>query len=290
MRNRNLILPLMGLALLSCGSHTSPSRGAMTLAVSLPPQKAVLDYLTSDSLDVVTVISADANPESWEPSMNDFVKFNNAAVLFTTGQFSFESTVASSLDKAVRVVDSCDGIDMIYGTHDHPHSADPHEGHDGATADPHVWTSTANLRVMASNMASVLSDIDPDYSEKYRRNLSLFNQRLDSIDASVTERLKDAPSRSFLIWHPSLSYFARDYGLDQIPLGEENKEVSVTQMREKIDLAHASGCSTMFIQSNYDARQAGNVASQLGLEPVPINPVDYDWESQFNIIIDAICR
>ena len=153
-----------------------------------------------------------------------------------------------------------------------------------------MWTSISGLRVIAANMTETLCRLDGDYAPKYRNNLQRFNHRLDSIDSTVRARLESAPSHSFLIWHPSLSYFARDYGLNQIALGEENKEVSVTQMRDKIDRAHASQCKTMFIQSNYDARQAGNVASQLGLTPIAINPVAYDWESQFNIIADAIAR
>ena len=32
---------------------------------------------------------------------------------------------------------------------------------------------------------------------------------------------------SFVVWHPSLSYFARDYGLEQISLEYDGKEVPV---------------------------------------------------------------
>ena len=49
---------------------------------------------------------------------------------------------------------------------------------------------------------------------------------------------------SFLVWHPSLSYFARDYGLHQIALGgAEHKEVSIPALREAIEEARGSGAS-----------------------------------------------
>ncbi len=278
-----------GLIAISCSTGSGSDREVLSLAVSFPPQKAVLDYLTSDSIKVITAIPVEANPESWEPSMNDFVNLNDASVMFTTGQYDFENTIASSLNKSVAVVNSCEGVTLLYGTHNHDCNHNSNHGeHDGEVADPHVWTSTTNLKVMADNMTATLKTIDPEFAGKYDNNLNRFHNYLDSIDDAVMTRLQQADSRSFLIWHPSLSYMARDYSLNQIALGEENKELSVTQMKEKIDKANASRCKVIFIQANYDSRQAENVANQLGLSPVAINPVDYNWETQFNKIIDAI--
>lgn len=191
------IISLVGLTMVSCGRQESDKATGFSLAVSIPPQKAVLDYLTGDSLDVVTAIAAEANPESWEPSINDFVSLNDAAVYFTTGQLPFESTIVSSLDKGVEIVDSSEGIDLVYGTHNHNHGDADNESN--SVADPHVWTSISGLRVIAANMTETLCRLDGVYAPKYRNNLQRFNHRLDSIDSTVRSKLEYAPSHSFLI-------------------------------------------------------------------------------------------
>ena len=58
------------------------------------------------------------------------------------------------------------------------------------------------------------------------------------------------------VWHPSLSYFARDYGLEQISLGTEGKEMSAKSLTEAIDKARDKGVGVFFFQKEYDSRQA----------------------------------
>ena len=80
---------------------------------------------------------------------------------------------------------------------------------------------------------------------------------------------------AFLVWHPSLSYFARDYGLLQISVGQEGKEASVQQLQSKIDEAKAHNAEVFFYQKEFDSRQAEVVNEQIGAEMVIINPLNY---------------
>ena len=114
--------------------------------------------------------------------------------------------------------------------------------------------------------------------------------RLDSLDAAISSRLDSIGTRSFLIWHPSLSYFARDYGLEQIAVGQDNKEMTPGQLRDTHRHAADKGVKVMFIQQNFDARQAATLADELGISIVQINPLDDDYLKQFNIIADALAR
>ena len=90
------------------------------------------------------------------------------------------------------------------------------------------------------------------------------------------------------MWHPSLSYFARDYGLEQIAIGSESKESSVRSMQARIDEAIRDSVQVFFFQKEFDTRQAQVVNGQLGAEMVTINPLDYKWREEMLIIADAI--
>lgn len=258
----------------------------MSVAVSLPPQASLLREITGDSIEIVTLMQADANPEAFEVTVGGMREVNDAAVYMKAGNLPFEQTLTERIGQSnpeLRFVDVSDGIELIYGTH-------AHGNHTHEVSDPHTWTSVSNLKVIAANMLAAVSDVDPARKDYYTANYNRLVARLDSLDAAISSRLDSIGTRSFLIWHPSLSYFARDYGLEQIAVGQDNKEMTPGQLRDTHRHAADKGVKVMFIQQNFDARQAATLADELGISIVQINPLDDDYLKQFNIIADALAR
>ena len=86
--------------------------------------------------------------------------------------------------------------------------------------------------------------------------------RLDSIDNAITARLAPHKGDSFIVWHPSLSYFARDYGLNQVVVGgSEHKESSIADLKESIDTARNAEL-LYFLPERF--RQPPGVSHKLG--------------------------
>lgn len=273
----------------SGGSGSSPGPKPI-VAVSIPPQESLLREIAGDSVDIVTLMRSDGNAESFEVSVSDLRLVNSASAYMLVGNLPFEGELADKIgetNRGLRFYDTSSGVDLLHGTHGHHHHHQG-SGHEAEDADPHTWSSARNLKIMAKSMTEALAEVDAPRADYYRANLQRLEGRLDSIDRALADKLAQSRGASFLIWHPSLSYFARDYGLRQIPLGQDNKEMSVVGLKDNIRKAADTGVRAIFIQSNYDPAQAGNVARQLGIEPVAINPLDPDWETQFNIITDAI--
>ena len=69
-------------------------------------------------------------------------------------------------------------------------------------------------------------EIDPADSASYRRNYMALAATLDSCDRVISSRLKPVGHATFMVWHPSLSYFAEDYRLHQLSIGMDNKEIA----------------------------------------------------------------
>jgi len=164
-----------------------------------------------------------------------------------------------------------------------------HGDHHGEAADPHMWTSLKNARIIARNMAEALADLDSAEAATVNRRLATLEQRLDSIDKATANRLEGA-SRSFAIWHPSLSYYARDYGLNQIAVGQESKEMPAGQVRQVIDNARNANVKVFFFQKEYDNRQAESINSAIGSRMITIDPLAYDWLGQIELITNEIAR
>lgn len=286
-----LLLPAL---LWSCGNSRHDNAKPI-LAVSLAPESRLLEALAGDGYEIVTVLENGANPELFETPMARRVAVDRSRVYFKNGGLPFEDAILATLPDSVRVVDLSEGITPIYGTHGHHHGheAEEHEGHehhDGEGFDPHIWTSVKNARVMASNMAQALIDLDPSQADAVNSRLAALDARLDSADRAIAARLDSAGADKFLVWHPSLSYFARDYGLTQIAVGQEAKEVPVGRLKEIIDTAAADSIATFFFQKEYDSRQAETVSRELGISYETIDLLSRDWLEELNKITDVLTR
>lgn len=290
------IAALTALAMLaSCASRDSHRKA---VAVSLPPQASLLREITGDSIDIITLMASDANPESFEVTIKNMRGIADADLYMKVGNLAFEETLTDRISQAnnsLKFTDISQGITPIYGTHSHPagspaHSHPADHDHENLAVDPHTWTSITNLKIMAANMLDAINDIDPTNKAYYDANYQQLIHRLDSIDTAISSRLSSSSSKAFLIWHPSLSYFARDYNLNQIPLGQDNKEMTPGQMRDTHERAAKEDVKVMFIQQNFDANQAQTIADELGVTVVQINPLDADYLRQFNIIANALAQ
>lgn len=285
-----LIIAFVGIAALcvfgACQGKIQNADGPQ-LAVSIEPQRQILQELAGTSYKVNTVLSRGANPETYDPSTSERLLVDNADIYFTTGVLPFESKLESSTN--ARVVDTSKGVDFIYGTHNHAHEhgvACDHDDHE--TPDPHYWTSVSGVRAMASNMAAALVQLMPDSADVINRRLDTFNAGLDSLKNHLDSLLLPHRGETFAVWHPSLSYLARDYGLEQLALGQEGKEMSALSLSRAIDRARADSVKVFFFQQEYDSRQAEPLCRGIGARHVTINPLAFDWKGQLMLVADEI--
>ena len=91
-----------------------------------------------------------------------------------------------------------------------------------------------------------------------------------------------------MIYHPNLAYIARDYGLEEIPVEFEGKEPSPSRMRELIDRARKENLRTIFVQREYDTKNAKAIAGEIGARVILIDPLSENWQKSTMDIIDAL--
>ena len=93
-----------------------------------------------------------------------------------------------------------------------------------------------------------------------------------------------------MIYHPNLAYLARDYGLNEISVEFEGKEPPPSRMKELIDLAREENIKTIFIQREYDTKNAKAIADEIGAELEVIDPLSEDWLTSTSDIINAVYK
>lgn len=276
---------LVGFSVLLAGC--SSGSGVRQVAVTIMPQKYFAERIAGDLMVVNCAVPPGMSPESYDISPASMAAVSSGMAYFKVGNLGFETNylpVLESNNPDMRIFDTSKGIEPI------SLSCGSHGGGDdaGHGYDPHFWSSPVAAKVMARNICNGLVEIDPDNAATYMSNFEALAAEIDSVDTAVRERLKHSAGRMFAIYHPSLSYFARDYGLRQLAIEWEGKEVTPLSMKNAVDTARANGVRCVFVQSEFNPDMVREFASEIGARIVVINPLSYEWKSEILKIADAV--
>ena len=226
-----------------------------------------------------------SSPESYDPTPQQLVNLSQSQAYLRIGYIGFEQAWMKKLEANhpdMKVFDTSQGVDLIRGE-GHWHGDHFHEG----GVEPHIWNSTRNVNVIADNIYTALCELDAAHEADYKHRLDSLKQIISQTDTDVRSLLENADS-TFLIYHPALSYFARDYGLKQISIEEGGKEPSPAQLKALIETCRKENAHTIFVQQEFDQRNAQLIADELGVNVVSINPLSYNWAEEMLRVAKAL--
>ena len=269
------------------GNGTDASK---KLIVSIEPQRFMLERIAGPYWQVESLLANGEDPESFDPAMSSLKSLSDSRAYFKMGGIEFEDNLIERFGDRINVIDCGSGINRIEGTHGHATHHDNHNcsGEHEHEYDPHTWTSLRTSKVIARNMLDGMIRIAPEDSAVFRKNYDALISYLDSCDLVVADKLLPAKGSSFMVWHPSLSYFARDYGLNQISIGLDNKEMSVASFKHNVDMAKEKGAVIFLVQPNFDAGKSEDIAKEAGAASGRINTLTYDMGAELMRIADLI--
>jgi zinc transport system substrate-binding protein len=279
--NRAILAFTILLLLSACIPKEESNPGKAVVSVSILPQKYFIERLAGDKVDVNVMVPPGASPATYEPTASQLSSLTRSALYMKIGYLGFEMSwmdKIASVNPSMKVVDLSTGINLLMGAEDEGHSQDHRHGHGGI--DPHTWMSARNAAVMAAGMYESLCSLLPGEKEMLTTNLTAMLLEMDSLDQRIAGMLAGMEHRSFMIYHPSLSYFARDYNLRQFPLELEGKTPSPAHLKEMSDLGREQHISTIFVQVEFDQKNAEVLAHEIGAKIVRVNPLDPDWPAQ----------
>jgi len=239
--------------------------------VSIAPIKPLVEAIVGDDFDIEILVPAGASPETFEPTAKQFVDLNKSNLIFGIGLLDFEQELLKRIHNQNKVINLSYGITTISGSCSHTH----HGEHCHHGVDPHIWCSPKSLSIMANNMHNAIVAAMPD-SIQYTNRYNALNKQLTSLDSAVEQLCNNSPHPYFIIYHPALTYLARDYGLKQVAIENEGKEASAKRIAQIIDAARRDGIKRVFYQSEFPESSVTVIAEDIGAEAVEINPLAED--------------
>lgn len=266
-----ITMSIVGIIAVSCGNNHDIATvdDRPVISVTIEPLRYFVEGIVGDRYRVVTMVVSGGNPETYEPTARQMRQLAHSSLYIKVGDIGFERTWMARLTAdapVMTVVDTSTGIDLI--------------ATEGGAPDPHTWMSVVNARVIVENIFAAVAAQAPSDSAYFAVNKQTLLAHIDSVGAEIEATIATKEQRAFLIYHPILTYFARDYGLSQIPLEEEGREAGVARIKDVIDIAKEQNIKTFFVQREFGATAANTIAESVGATQTEIDPLGYEWDKE----------
>jgi zinc transport system substrate-binding protein len=266
----------------SCGRQ-GPKPPGKIITVSIAPFKYFIDEIGGGDFIVNIMVPPGADPHIYEPSPEQIIKLSKSVGYISNGFMGFEMTWLDrfyEINSKMKKLTLGEKINLIVSDH--------HNGDKVERVDPHFWVSPKSGLLIASSVKVFLCELNPSQSKKYESNYRDLIKKITDLDLKAEQLFSGVRNRSFMVFHPDLTYLARDYGLEELAIESEGKEPSPARMKYLIDLARAKKLKTIFAQKEFDTRNAKTIAAQIGAEIEIIDPLAGDWLKTTSHIITAV--
>ena len=277
---RTFVPILAVVALASClGAQAAPK-----VAVSIPPQKTVVDAVSGGACEVMVLVDAGRDPHVFEPTPRQLEGLRGRPLYFTIG-LPFEQVLADKLQKinpAMRFVAMAEA-EPEAGKHEHGAACDHHED------DPHVWMSPDRLAEQASAVAAALSALDPENAARYAAGAADFAAKAAALKAVIAERLRKAGATTVAVHHPAWGHFAEAFGLEQIAVESHGQSPGARHLADFEKKIRERGVKTLLVQNEAERRRVAAFARKCGLRVVVVDPLAADVLGTLGATADALC-
>lgn len=271
-----LSILFVGALFFSLGCQHQSKEKTPVVSVSIQPLKYFIDRLTNESLEVNVMVSPGASHSTYAPTPLQFRKLSDSDLYIRIGYLGYERAWIgrlSELNPNMEVLNLSDHVSLIVGD-EIDHGDHVHEG----GIDPHIWMSPAVMQTLLPHIKTTITGVYPELISVVEENYPTLEAEIEEMDRLFRRLSGELGTTSFMIYHPALTYMARDYGFTQISIEHEGKEPSPAMLARIIRDAREHNIPVIFIQAEYDMRSAELVSKETGASLAKIFPEGYNWK------------
>lgn len=195
--------------------------------------------ITQDKAKVYNIMPSGADAHSWTPSAKDLVNLNKADIFIYNGlgMEHWTDQVLKTLDKKVLTVRVSEGVEAEEHDHDHEHNE---------AADPHIWLSPLNAKIILKNIKDALVKADSQNADFYEQNYEYCAALCDELYNNFID-LKDFEKRDVVVTKNAFYYLCEAFDLKQTALTRSHSsEPSLGKVAEIVDYIIDNGVKVIF--------------------------------------------
>ncbi|MCP4370925.1 MAG: zinc ABC transporter solute-binding protein [Deltaproteobacteria bacterium] len=256
------------------------AEGKLHVFVSIVPLKYFVEKIGQTLVDVSVMVQPGASPATYEPKPKQMVALSKTKIYFAIG-VPFEKTWLKKIAAAnsnMQIVNIQEGITKIPMETYHKHGGNHHKGTNNIVQDPHIWLSPNLVKIQAQNILNAFVIMDQTNQSVYEAGYKNFLIEIENLNAEIKEIFTGKNEETkFMVFHPSWEYFAREYGLKQIPVEIEGKNPKPADLLRLIKHAKKLGVKIIFVQPQFSAANAGVIAKAIGGQIAFADPLAFNW-------------
>jgi len=177
--------------------------------------------VAGNDAELTVLLKPGAEIHSFEPTPADIIKMQNADLLLYIGgenEVWVQRVLDSMEENAPRFLMLMDTVEVVEDELVEGMEAEETNGGDeneGPDLDEHIWTAPTNAVMMVNVIADALSDIDPEYAEKYQANAAAYCEQIRDLDKEFKEVVSTS-MRKLMVFGDRFPfrYFADAYALE----------------------------------------------------------------------------
>ena len=237
----------------------------------------VVKNVGGDNIALTVLLPVGTDPHGFDPAPADLAAVADAHVVFANGMGleEFLDEMIKNAGGETAVVQVSHGVEprqLNTGQEHAQEEADHH--HEGA--DPHTWTSPANVIIFVHNIEHALSALDPANAETYAANARAYEAELEKLDGWVKAQIDTIPleNRELVTDHTAFGYYADRYGLKQvgavIPSFSSAAEPSAKDLAELEAAIKEYEVKAIFVGASVNPSLSERVANDTGVKLVTL--------------------
>ncbi len=280
---RNLLFLILFAVIVSCSSQKQNNK--QILFVSILPEKYFVEQIADTMFDINVMVEKGKNPAIYEPTPMQMKKLSKAKAFFTIGA-PYEKKWIPKLQKIypdLKIIKIDSGIEKIPMENPFDIKTDSI-----LNLDPHIWLAPELVKIQIKNIYNTLVQISPRNKDFFDKNYRDFIEKIDSLQRYINERLANIKNRSFIVFHPSWGYFAKEFNLKQIPVEIEGKSPSAKELGNIINFAKQHKLHTILIAPQFSKKELQIIAKQIDGKIVEADPLAYNWLQNLKNIADKL--
>ena len=252
----------------------------INVIAALYPLEFVAQEVGGDHINISNLTPPNAEAHDLEISPAQGRRMSEADLVL------FLSDLQPAVDDAIaarnleNALNAADFIDLMSTETDEAEEHDDHEhageDHDHGIYDPHFWLDPTQLSEYSQAVANELSKIDPTNQSEYQANAKALQTKLTELDAKFDSTLKTCQQREFVTSHAAFNYLAQRYELTQVSISgiDPDTEPSPAALKKVKELIKEKNITTIFFESSSSKKVTDVLASDLGINPASLNPLE----------------
>ncbi|MFE0178911.1 metal ABC transporter substrate-binding protein [Streptomyces sp. NPDC059002] len=273
-------------ALTACSSSAaSDNDGKLDVVASFYPMQYLAEQIGGDHVSVTNLTEPGQEPHDLDVSAKQRGQLEESDVaLYLKGlQPAVDDAIDQSGIKTKVDAASLTGLEKHgdeVGGHADEHGEEGHDdhGHDHSHegADPHIWLDPVKYAEVAEGVGKALEKADPDNAATYKKNTAKLVKKLDGLNKTFKDGLKNTKSKVFITTHAAFGYLAERYGLTEEAISglDPEAEPSNKRVKELQKMAKADGVTTVFYETLVSDKTAQTLAKDTGLKTDVLDPIE----------------